>query len=498
MPARGEFQPFDLGSTVNQIALGLDEALGVNWPLAPGVGNEASVRIVADGDNFTELTDREPTQWTWPTLLVNPANYFNNNNPKIVASTTPAGTYDVYSDALVEITFLGEWHDLPVSIFLTNETSQNWLQPLQTVLLPSGAVIWPPPIQIGANVPIFFDGDFNGNPGTAHYAPSISMTPDGNMVTVYSEAELTSDFIPSNYQNFYYRYLTESTDTAGPQVATVSNGMGSIVPNGSTLIGSTVSYLVVTFDKEMLAGDPADYPDSVLNPDNYVLLDGNGNQIAGAVVHVDYGLSEVAQMADVFGMDPLPSNKWEAILTLDGNPHKAGDQPLGNGTYTLELLNAITPSSTTTGQTGLEDINGVPLNLSGFNPAGADFDNTFTVRTSSNDASPIGPPASNAIDKPINTVQTGLSTEPAVATAANGSYVIVWSDNQNTNGLFNIYGQRFDANGNPQGPEFLVNTYTSGNQNDPSVAMDDAGNFVVVWSGQGPNYNASATPPMCL
>ena len=130
------------------------------------------------------------------------------------------------------------------------------------------------------------------------------------------------------------------------------------MPNGSTLAGSTVSYIVVTFDKEMLAGDPSNNPDSVLNPENYVLLDGNGNPIAGAIVHIDYGLSEVAQMADVYGMDPLPSNKWEAILTMDGNPNVAGDQALGNGTYTLELLNAIEPSTTTTGQTGLEDSNG--------------------------------------------------------------------------------------------------------------------------------------------
>ena len=34
----------------------------------------------------------------------------------------------------------------------------------------------------------------------------------------------------------------------------------------------------------------------------------------------------------------------------------------------------------------------------------------------------------------------------------------------------------------PTGPEFQVNTYTTLWQKDPSVAMDDAGNFVVVWS----------------
>ena len=38
------------------------------------------------------------------------------------------------------------------------------------------------------------------------------------------------------------------------------------------------------------------------------------------------------------------------------------------------------------------------------------------------------------------------------------------------------------AQGNPLGPEFRVNTYTTNTQGFPSVAADASGNFVVVWS----------------
>ena len=31
----------------------------------------------------------------------------------------------------------------------------------------------------------------------------------------------------------------------------------------------------------------------------------------------------------------------------------------------------------------------------------------------------------------------------------------------------------------------MVNSYTAGNQSNPVVAMDDYGNFVVAWSGEG-------------
>ena len=39
----------------------------------------------------------------------------------------------------------------------------------------------------------------------------------------------------------------------------------------------------------------------------------------------------------------------------------------------------------------------------------------------------------------------------------------------------------FAAVGDPAGSEFQVNTYTLANQQNPAVAIDAAGGFVVVW-----------------
>jgi len=38
--------------------------------------------------------------------------------------------------------------------------------------------------------------------------------------------------------------------------------------------------------------------------------------------------------------------------------------------------------------------------------------------------------------------------------------------------------------GEPVGPEFRVNTYTAGYQDEPAVGSDGSGNFVVVWTGE--------------
>jgi hypothetical protein len=73
----------------------------------------------------------------------------------------------------------------------------------------------------------------------------------------------------------------------------------------------------------------------------------------------------------------------------------------------------------------------------------------------------------------------------AVASGADGAFVVVWaSDGQDGSGS-GVFGQRFDAAGNARGAEFQVNGYTSSHQLFPSVAADAAGNFVVAWTSDG-------------
>ncbi|WP_088891945.1 VCBS domain-containing protein [Leptolyngbya ohadii] len=71
----------------------------------------------------------------------------------------------------------------------------------------------------------------------------------------------------------------------------------------------------------------------------------------------------------------------------------------------------------------------------------------------------------------------------SIAMDANGDFVVVWSSLGQDNGLtWGVYGRRYDKDGNPKGPEFLINTEVRQNQTAPSVAIDAAGNFIVTWS----------------
>ena len=81
----------------------------------------------------------------------------------------------------------------------------------------------------------------------------------------------------------------------------------------------------------------------------------------------------------------------------------------------------------------------------------------------------------------VHTATADEQVNAVAAMDADGDSVVVWQSNHS--GDWDIYGQRFDAAALPQGAEFRINTTIIGQQENPAVAMDADGNFVVVWSG---------------
>jgi CSLREA domain-containing protein len=76
---------------------------------------------------------------------------------------------------------------------------------------------------------------------------------------------------------------------------------------------------------------------------------------------------------------------------------------------------------------------------------------------------------------------TTLSTRQVAMDAA-GNYVVVWQDSNNTDGSWlGAFGQRYDAAGVARGGQFQINTFFSGAQEQPEVAMAPDGSFVVAW-----------------
>ncbi|HEY9814908.1 MAG TPA: Calx-beta domain-containing protein, partial [Candidatus Obscuribacterales bacterium] len=80
----------------------------------------------------------------------------------------------------------------------------------------------------------------------------------------------------------------------------------------------------------------------------------------------------------------------------------------------------------------------------------------------------------------VNTDSQTGTYNPAIATTPDGGFLVAWEGSDNND----IFVRRFDDNGVPQTGEILVNTFIPNAQNSPAIAVDNFGNFVVVWDSE--------------
>jgi hypothetical protein len=82
----------------------------------------------------------------------------------------------------------------------------------------------------------------------------------------------------------------------------------------------------------------------------------------------------------------------------------------------------------------------------------------------------------------VNAATVGRQARPRVAWQPGGEFVVVWESYDLDNSGLAVRARRFDAAGQPLGLEFTVNSYTTGNQAEPVIAVNVVGSFVVAWT----------------
>lgn len=93
----------------------------------------------------------------------------------------------------------------------------------------------------------------------------------------------------------------------------------------------------------------------------------------------------------------------------------------------------------------------------------------------------LGSGAPDGLEFQVNNYTLRNQQNPRVVSLSDGGFIVVWqSDDQDGEGL-GIFGQIYAATGAPNGLEFQINNYTTGDQRNPSVASLNDGGFVVVW-----------------
>jgi len=288
----------------------------------------------------------------------------------------------------------------------------------------------------------------------------------------------------------YARRYVEATDTAGPLVSDFSTSGPLRIDNG-TQVTQEVSFLVVTFDENMLTAGP----NSVTNPANYRLML-NGAQLTGRIKHIDFGLNEGSL---VMGTTVYPpTNKYEAVLELDSNPATPAYDPLTDGHYELVVMG------------NLRDTAGNPMGVTGLTPGGiASVSRSFDILVPRNfsEVRVNKDPAGGQYTYDVTNADAEPGTQ-AVASDANGDYVVAWT-NDETSASPGLYAKLYQVTWgtdsttgarkstiaevpavNPAtnqpwpNNEILVATETAtlGLPVHPAVARDADGDFVVTWS----------------
>lgn len=95
----------------------------------------------------------------------------------------------------------------------------------------------------------------------------------------------------------------------------------------------------------------------------------------------------------------------------------------------------------------------------------------------------------------VNTQSSTREADAALDVDRTGNAVLAWTSRDQDGSENGIFARRFDANGDPDAPEFQVNTYTLGSQRIPSVAVDGDGAFMITWHSRaqdGSSYGVFA------
>ena len=141
-------------------------------------------------------------------------------------------------------------------------------------------------------------------------------------------------------------------------------------------------------------------------------------------------------------------------------------------------------NSTTTGAQGAPTITALGTGFVAvwvdFSGLGGDFSGP-SIKARIFDASGVG----QGNDFLVNTITQGTQIQPVVTMLGNGDFVVAWTDNSDLLGDVDagaIKAQVFDPTGKKIGGEFLVNTTTAKNQQDPAIAALGNHSFAVTWT----------------
>jgi hypothetical protein len=356
-------------------------------------------------------------------------------------------------------------------------------------------------------------GEFLVNTYTANaqVSPAVAIDATGDFVVTWQSAQ---DWDGSSLSNgIFAKRFSTAVDAAGPMISAVMDGSRQLPPGGR--LTSTLNSLTVTFSENLDVTGGAAGANSVTNPANWRLTK-DGVDISSNVSGVTFGYNALmnryeavlnfatALTAGTYQLDALSS-----IRDLSGNSLDGDLNGVAGGSYSHAfaisnlvasggetLVNTTTASSQVKSKIAMDADGDYVVAWSSYGQDGSGY-GIYAQRFNAAGVAQGG-------EIHVSSYATNSQHQASVAMDTDGDFVVVWQSHLQDGSGYGIYGQRFNAAGAAQGSEFRVNSYTTDDQEKPSVAMDANGDFVVTWSSYGQDgsfggifaqrYNAAGTP----
>jgi heme oxygenase len=284
--------------------------------------------------------------------------------------------------------------------------------------------------------------------------PSVAADSAGNFVVVWQSGPY-----PNNI--FGQRYASSGAPLGAEfRVNAVPNGLNNTLPAAAA---DPAGNFVVIWNQSPLTGTDLRgqrFASSGAPLGGEFDVGGSGYPFDAAVASDSAG-NFVVVWHDLFPI-PTAANVFGQRYASSGSPLGA---PFQVNTYTTGLQSATSVAVNPSGSfvvvwnSDTQDGSGLGVFGQRFDSSGAPLGSEFRV----------------------NTYTTSSQQLPSVAADPSGNFVVVWQSESQDGSSAGIFGQRYASSGAPLGPEFLVNTFTTSYQRRPSVGADAAGNFVVVW-----------------
>ncbi len=227
-----------------------------------------------------------------------------------------------------------------------------------------------------------------------------------------------------------------------------------------------------------------------ISPDDEITGEGNDTPLLAVPVTMDAiwgGTMASDATAATLSADLTPGTYWIGVVADSGNTVAEDDETNNSATTRIELTTPppagpeFQANQTAIGDQTEPSVVSTPdggyvVIWAGNGPE--DDQGVFLQRFSAGRV-PLGP------EQRINQNTVNGQASPAVGSNAHGDFVVVWEGEDAEATHRDVFARRYFADGSPRGDEFPINTYTTGDQYNPAVTTADDGSFVAIWLSEG-------------